>query len=48
MLTRVVLALTLGAFLSGCVVAPPPGPRGAHWVPGHYNARGFWVPGHWT
>ncbi len=20
----------------------------AHWVPGHYNRRGFWVPAHWA
>lgn len=37
-----------GLVLGGCVVErpPPPGPA-AHWIPGHYNGRGFWVPGHW-
>jgi hypothetical protein len=33
--------------------APPPAyyyaaPPRAHFVPGHYNWRGFWVPGHWV
>jgi hypothetical protein len=31
--------------------APPPivyAPPVAHWVPGHYNWRGFWIPGHWV
>jgi hypothetical protein len=25
------------------VYVPP-----THWVPGHYNWRGFWIPGHWA
>jgi hypothetical protein len=34
-------------------VPPPPPPPvyrpyGWHWVPGHYNWRGYWVPGHWA
>ena len=43
------LLIALGAGLSACVYAPPPGPHyGAHWVPGHYNPYGQWVPGHWA
>lgn len=40
------------------VYAPPPvayvpapvvaDPYRRHWVPAHYNWRGFWVPGHWA
>jgi hypothetical protein len=32
------------------VVAPPVAyaQAGPHWMPGHYNWRGYWVPGHWV
>lgn len=30
------------------VVVPPPPPPYVHWVPGHYDWRGYWIPGHWV
>lgn len=42
--------LTVGlAPLTGCVVAPAPGPAyHAHWVPGYYGPYGGYHPGHWS
>jgi hypothetical protein len=40
-------AIMLGG-LSGCIIAPGPGPHpGAHWVRGYYGPYGGWHPGHW-
>jgi hypothetical protein len=34
--------------LTGCIVAPAPGPYHAHWVPGYYGPYGGYHPGHWS
>lgn len=47
-LSAAALLVLSALILGGCVVERPPPPRpAAHWVPGHYDGRGFWVPGHW-
>ncbi len=49
---RLLALCAAGLALSGCYVAPPPGPgyRGCpypyHWIPGHYGVYGRWHPGH--
>ena len=46
-LAALTMLLVCAVALAACVVVPERGPRGAAWVPGHYNGW-HWVPGHWA
>lgn len=53
MVRKLCLAVALlgtAVAVSGCYVAPAPGPvvarPGCRWVPGHYGYWGRWHPGH--